>query len=101
MDRFIPPEIVQSILSALSTLAAALIGRLAWHTSESQRERRKFFSKHLIFELIIALGIAYFAEGVAAYLALEGKVAFGAIIAISYMGPRGIEALLILALRRK
>ena len=101
MDKYIPPEIIQSILSALSTVSASVIGRIAWHTSESQRSRRKFFSKHLIFELIIALSIAYFAEGVTAYFALDGKVAFGAIVAISYMGPRGIEALIIMALKRR
>ncbi|WP_334130153.1 phage holin family protein [Sneathiella sp.] len=101
MDKYIPPELVQSILSALSTISAALIGRLVWHTQQAQRDRRKFFSLHLIFELPIALGIAFFADGVAAHFELSGKVAFATIVAISYMGPRGIEALLMLALKRK
>lgn len=101
MDKYIPPEIIQSILSAISTIGASVIGRLAYHAQQAQRERRKFFSKHLIFELIIALSIAYFAEGVTAYFKLDGKVAFGLIIAISYMGPRGIEALLLRFLNGK
>ena len=101
MDKYIPPEIVQSILSVVSTIGASTMGRLAYHAQLSQKSERKFFSKHLLFELIIAVSIAYFAEGVTTYLGLEGKVAFGAIVAISYMGPRGIEVIVAKLLKVK
>lgn len=73
----------------------AYIGRLAWHASEVQRGRRQWWSKHLVWELIAAVAIGLVADGVASHLGLTGAPRTAAIVAIAYLGPRGIEALVI------
>lgn len=73
----------------------AYIGRLAWHASEVQRGRRRWWSAHLVWELIAAVAIGLVADGVASHLGLSGAPRTAAIVAIAYLGPRGIEALVI------
>jgi len=95
MQEKLPPELAQALVSAASTFGLALIGRLVWHARMAQRSERQFFSKYLLYELIIALGIGYVAEGVVTYLGLEGKVALAGIIVLSYLGPGGLEVLIV------
>ena len=71
----------------------AYIGRLAWHASEVQRGRRRWWSAHLVWELIAAVAIGLVADGVAAHLGLSGAPRTAAIVAIAYLGPRGLEDL--------
>ncbi|MEH6525907.1 MAG: phage holin family protein [Sneathiella sp.] len=87
----LPGELLQSAISFCTTLIASVFGRLLYHVQLSQKGLRRFFSWHLFFELATAISIAFAAEGIAAYFGLEGKPAFAAIVAISYIGPRGIE----------
>ncbi len=95
MKELLPPELWQSIISGLSTIGAALLGRLVWHTRQVQKAERKFVSMHLIWELPIALGIGFTADGFLDWYAIEeGNIRTAAIIAISYLGPGGIEHLI-------
>ena len=52
----------------LTTIVAALMGRLMWHTNEVRRSRRKFFGKELAWELPLAAGMAIIGEGVAIWI---------------------------------
>jgi hypothetical protein len=58
------------------------------------RGRREFFSIWIVWELLTALGCGFIAVGIAEYLGFAGNVAIAAVIVVSYLGPRGIEALL-------
>lgn len=48
---------------AATTLIAVLAGRLMWHTNEVRKMRRKFFGKELLWEMPIAVGMAFIGEG--------------------------------------
>ncbi|WP_051045279.1 phage holin family protein [Tistrella mobilis] len=71
----------------------AYVGRLLWHVGEVQRGRRRFFSTHLLWELLAAIGIGLVADGMATHLGLVGAPRTAAIVAIAYLGPRGLEDL--------
>lgn len=88
-DR-IPPELWQSFWSMVSTPVLAILGRFVWHAQLSQKGHRKFFSRHLAYELVIALGIGFFADGVMSYFGLNGQVRIAGVIGISYLGPAGL-----------
>lgn len=76
-----------------ATLILAYIGRLLWHVGEVQRGRRRFFSTHLLWEVVTAIGVGLVADGVVAHVGLTGGPKTAAVVAIAYMGPRGLEAL--------
>ncbi|QRY68211.1 phage holin family protein [Ensifer sp. PDNC004] len=78
---------------AATTVIAVLAGRLMWHTNEVRKMRRKFFGKELLWEMPIAVGMAFIGEGLANWLALGQPMATGMIAALAYLGPRGSEVL--------
>jgi hypothetical protein len=91
--RDIPESLRQAFNGSVATYALSWLGRMMWHVSEVQRGRRRFFSLHLVWEVFTAIAIAYVAEGLAVYFGLSGKPALGGIVGVSYLGPRGVEAL--------
>ncbi|MCK3780475.1 phage holin family protein [Ensifer sesbaniae] len=78
---------------AATTLIAVFAGRLMWHTNEVRKMRRKFFGKELLWEMPIAVGMAFIGEGLATWLSLGQPIATGMIAALAYLGPRGSEVL--------
>lgn len=78
---------------AATTMIGALVGRLMWHTNEVRKMRRKFFGKELLWEMPIAVGMAFIGEALASWLQLEQPMATGLIAALAYLGPRGSEVL--------
>jgi len=95
MQSLIPPEFDQPFYSGLLTIVLAWMGRMMWHVREVQGHRRRFFSMHLIWELMTAICIGFLADGVAEWVGLVGKPATAAIIFVSYLGPRGVEQILL------
>lgn len=91
----LPPELSQTVWSGLFTMALAWLGRLMWHVREVQGQRRKFFSVHLVWELLTACCIGLMADGLAEYLGLSGRPATAVVIFIAYLGPRGVEEILL------
>ena len=77
-----------------ATLILAYIGRLLWHVGEVQRGRRRFFSTHLLWEVVTAIGVGLVADGVVEHVGLTGGPKTAAVVAIAYLGPRGLEALI-------
>ncbi|MQV97201.1 hypothetical protein GHK46_07185 [Sinorhizobium medicae] len=73
-------------------MIGALVGRLMWHTNEVRKMRRKFFGKELLWEMPIAVGMAFIGAALASWLALEQPMATG-LIALAYRGARGSEVL--------
>lgn len=94
-----PPELKQAWDGGIAAMVLAWLGRMMWHVSEVQHNRRRFFSPHLLWEVFTAIAIGYIADGVASYAGLDGKPALAAIVAIAYVGPRGIEVAMQRALK--
>lgn len=94
LDSKLPTDLVQAAWSFVATWGLAGLGRLLFHVQEVGKGRRRFVSWHLLWETLTALSIGFVAEGVTAYFDLSGKVAIAVIIVVSYLGPRGIEALI-------
>ena len=82
------------LIGFLIALAAATIGRLMWHIGEVQRGRRLFWSWALVAEVGIAIGMGLIGAGVAEYFNITGNASVALIAALSYLGPRGIEAMI-------
>ncbi len=57
---------------ALTALVGATIGRLMWHSSEVRKRRRRFWSRELLLEAPIVIGMALMSEGVTAYFSIDG-----------------------------
>jgi hypothetical protein len=90
------PEYWQQIVaSGIATIAMTSMGRLMWHVREVQLRRRRFFSPHLIWEGITAVCMGFLADGVIHYVGVTGKPALAMALFIAYLGPRGLEAMLI------
>lgn len=79
---------------AVASLIAAAVGRLMYHTGEVKAKRRSFFGRELIWEVPVAVGMAFVGEGVASYMAFEQPVSTATIAVLAYLGPRGAEAML-------
>lgn len=83
-----------------SLLAAAIAGRLAWHTRLAQKGERRFFGKEMAFEAATVLFLFYVAkasiEAAAWSLGVPEDVKFavaqGAAALVAYFGPGGIQA---------
>lgn len=75
------------------TLVASTLGRLMWHTNEVRARRRKFFGHELLWELPTALGMGLVGEGLSSYYQLDELATVGVIVTLSYLGPRGVEAI--------
>lgn len=93
-----PQGLVQSFNSifggALTTLAGAFIGRAMWHSGEVKAKRRRLLGWELLWEIPIAIGMAIIGEGLGSWLGLGPPASTAVVAVLSYLGPRGAEALL-------
>ena len=78
-------------LSWLVTAGAGLLGRLMFHAREVQMQRRKPLSWVLFWDLPIALGMGWIALGLGSWLNANHEVTISIALAISYLGPHGID----------
>lgn len=76
---------------ATSALAAAIVGRLAYHTRMVQQGERAFFSKAMLLEIPIVVFTYVLGTGVADYFGIHGTTAGAAVAVISYFGPGAIQ----------
>ncbi|MEQ8829590.1 MAG: phage holin family protein [Alphaproteobacteria bacterium] len=95
IERYVPPELAKAIYGLASLFFFSWVGRMAFHVQQVQRQRRKFWSLHLVWETAVAVAIAFVADGIASYLGFTGPVKSGAVVAIAYIGPRGITTIVI------
>ena len=86
---------------AVTTLFAALEGRLMNHSGEVRLGRRRFLGRELVWELPVAVGMAIVGEAAAAWLGLSAPVSTGVIAAMAYLGPRGAEVVVEKILRAR
>ena len=90
--RDLPPEMQHPLVGLAWAIWWSLIGRSLYHADLVRKGQRRFWSLHLAWELMIAIGMGVVAGGASEYLELSGMAAAGFIAAASYLGPRTIEA---------
>lgn len=101
------PEAARGLLSGLAGLAgiilAVLFGRLAWHTAEVQRGNRRFWSWLMALEGLTVGVLVVLAKAASDYAGLVpgGWQELGMAAVLGWLGPRGLDALLMPWLRRK
>lgn len=79
---------------AATTLIAAMAGRLAYHSAEVSKKRRRFFGPEVLWEIPVAVGMALVGEALADYLDLNQTVTTGVVAVLAYLGPRGAQTIL-------
>lgn len=86
--------IQRAIGGAATALLAAIIGRAMYHAGEVRAKRRPVASWDLLWEILLAIGMAIVGDAVGSYFDLAREVTVGLIGVLSYLGPRGAGALL-------
>lgn len=94
-------NILQEKSETILVAAGGILGRLIYHSGEVKMKRRKFFSKELVLEMPIALGMGFIAHGVCMYFGLTGDIDTGAAILAGYLGPRSIDSIFDKVLQKK
>lgn len=94
-EHFNGPGWLKDVLqgSSLSFIWAG-VGRLMFHARQVQQGRRRLFSKSLLLELPIALGMGMVGAGVAECWGVTGQVRDAVLVSAGFVGPRAIEQLL-------
>ena len=69
----------------------AAVGRLLFHARQVQQGRRRLFSKSLLLELPIALGMGMVGAGIAEWWGFQGQVRDAILVSAGFVGPRAIE----------
>ena len=101
IQAFIQSDFWQGMLAFLGTIITAGVGLMAKVADEVKTgDRRKFFSKALWLELPVLLMMAIVAIGVAAYYDLPGPVAGGISTVFGYAGPKIVDSLFLMFLRK-
>jgi hypothetical protein len=91
----VPPQSFWDSVQAwlLSGWAAAVAGRLTYHSRMVQKGNRAFWSRELVFELPIVIFTYLIGAGIADHFGWTGSTANGLIAGIAYLGPGGLQAL--------
>ena len=80
--------------SAGTTIAAAIVGRLVYHSGEVSAHRRAFFGRELLLDLPVVVGMAIMGESLSSYMGWSTSIMAGVVAALAYLGPRGTSALI-------
>lgn len=78
---------------AATTLIAAFTGRLMYHAGEVRARRRPIWSRDLLWELPMVIGMGLIGDALATYLGLAREVGIGLVSVVAYLGPRGAGVL--------
>ena len=90
------PEWLRATGAALALiLASVLAGRLAWHADQVRRGRRRLWSRELLLEGPTVAALALLTWAATDYLALTPGQASGIGVILGWLGPRGLEVLII------
>ncbi len=101
MFEHIPEEIKQTVIGIIGLLPTAVLARLLWHYRLfSIGKRRKFWSWDLLIELPMAVFCAIIGGGLAAYLQLDLTATNAVVGLASWIGPRGLEIIIMRVLER-
>jgi len=81
--------------TALVILASVAAGRLAWHADQVRRGHRRLWSREILLELPVIAAMACLAAALVDYWHLSSGQAGGVGVALGWLGPRGLEVLLV------
>jgi len=99
-ENFDGPGWLKDILQGGSlSFVWAGVGRLMFHARQVQQGRRRLFSKSLLLELPIALGMGMVGAGIADWLGFTGQVRDAVLVSAGFIGPRAIEQIFERALK--
>ena len=76
-------------------IVAAALGRLIWHSQEVKKNNRSFWSWLLLVEMVFAIFCGIIGAGTAEFFELGPKATAAAAGIAGYLGPRGMEVLLL------
>ena len=76
------------------------LARLIWHYNQVQEGRRDFWSWHLLFEFAVAAFSMYVGAGIAEWFEAGPRATLAVVGMAGWFGPKGTEALILLALKR-
>lgn len=74
-----------------TSMIAAAVGQLAFHSGEASRRRRKFFGPELLWAPPVAVFTAICGEALGSYMGWDRQVMTGVIAVLGYLGPRGVQ----------
>jgi len=99
-ENFDGPGWLKDILHGGSlSFVWAGVGRLMFLARQVQQGRRRLFSKSLLLELPIALGMGMVGAGIADWWGFTGQVRDAVLVSAGFVGPRAIEQVFERALR--
>lgn len=78
-----------------SSLIVAICARLMFHGNEARNLRRKFWGWELVYEIPSAIALAMLGEAVASYLGIDEAVRPAVVGTLAFLGPRGIEVIML------
>ena len=96
----IGPEMKQAITGIAGLVPAALLARLLWHWRLVQLGHRRFWSRELFWEVPTAVLMGLMAGGLVSYFELGAPEGFAIAGVCGWLGPRGMEVLLIRLVER-
>lgn len=85
----------------MAVVLAAVSGRMMAHARAVQDGHRRFWGQHLLWEMPIAIGMAYIAAGAGEWLGVTDNPLLAVVAAASYLGPASVDALLMRILERR
>lgn len=98
--RAIFGPIWDSLAAIIVTLLPAALARLIWHWHQVQEGQRRFWSWWLLIEGCVAVFSMYVGAGIAEWFNAGEDATKAAIGLAAWFGPKGIQALILLALNR-
>lgn len=88
------PDGVKKLVAGAGTILLwVALGRVMWHANETRLGRRRFWSKNLLLEIPVAIGMSGVAWGAVEYFGLQSGQAAAIGVVIGWLGPRGVEEL--------
>lgn len=88
-----------TVATILILFIPAGLARLLWHWNMVQEGRRRFWSVHLLFELPVAALSMYLGAGIAEWIGAGPKGTMAIVGFAAWLGPKGLEALLLLVIK--
>ncbi|CCG42196.1 phage holin family protein [Magnetospirillum molischianum] len=90
------PDWARAAGAALGLIIASVFaGRLAWHADQVRRGHRRLWSREVLLELPTIGAMALLTWALVDYLTLSPGQAAGAGVVLGWLGPRGLEIVVV------
>lgn len=90
------PEWLRATAAALGLIVASVLaGRLAWHADQVRRGHRRLWSREMFLEAPTIGAMALLTWALVDYLSLSPGQAAGVGVVLGWLGPRGLEIVVV------